>query len=57
MCKLCSKDTDAGTMLECDACLCGFHLHCLDPPLSAVPDVRLPTRPRAPRGLDSTAST
>jgi len=38
LCKVCGKDPQAGTMLECDACLCGFHLHCLDPPLSSVPD-------------------
>lgn len=26
-------------MLECDKCLRGYHLDCLDPPLAAVPEV------------------
>ena len=29
-------------MLECDKCLRGYHLDCLDPPLDAVPEVRGP---------------
>lgn len=32
-------------MLECARCLWGFHLDCLDPPLPAVPQVRLPAPP------------
>ena len=28
-------------MLECDKCLRGYHLDCLDPPLAAVPEVAL----------------
>ena len=27
-------------MLECDKCLHGFHLDCLEPPLKAVPEVQ-----------------
>lgn len=32
-----SKSAD-WTMLECDGCLGGFHLRCLDPPLLTVPE-------------------
>jgi origin recognition complex subunit 1 len=33
-----AADPDGGVpMLECSACLAGFHLDCLDPPLSEVP--------------------
>ena len=30
-------------LLECDQCLRGYHLDCLDPPLSDVPEVNLPS--------------
>jgi hypothetical protein len=39
-CEVCAKSSSsaANPMLECDACLRGFHLRCLSPPLSRVPD-------------------
>ena len=41
-CELCggAQQTDANLLLECERCLRGFHMACLDPPLSAVPEVR-----------------
>eukprot|EP00850_Spirogloea_muscicola_P010437 SM000061S19264 [mRNA] locus=s61:425523:429702:- [translate_table: standard] len=38
-CRRCSGPPGGGgaVMLECDVCLGGFHLACLDPPLAAVP--------------------
>lgn len=39
-CVLCSQEgAEDASMLECDACLRGFHLGCLDPPLEEVPEV------------------
>ena len=39
-CVLCSQEgAEGASMLECDACLRGFHLGCLDPPLEEVPEV------------------
>ncbi|KAJ7557482.1 hypothetical protein O6H91_05G128300 [Diphasiastrum complanatum] len=35
-CVVCRR-AGGGTMIECDICLGGFHLKCLDPPLKAVP--------------------
>ena len=41
-CVLCSQEGgEDASMLECDACLRGFHLACLDPPLEEVPEVGL----------------
>jgi hypothetical protein len=37
-CEVCEGAEDAASMLLCDGCDAGFHLHCLDPPLAAVPD-------------------
>lgn len=36
--QICGKPPTAGTMLECTGCLDGYHLHCLNPPLEAVPE-------------------
>jgi hypothetical protein len=40
-CELCgeAQQSDANLLLECERCLRGFHMTCLDPPLSAVPEV------------------
>ena len=39
-------------VLECDKCLRAFHLDCLAPPLTKVPEVRAPfSHPCAPAGL------
>jgi hypothetical protein len=37
-CELCGSPDDEASMLICDGCLKGYHLHCLQPPLSAVPE-------------------
>jgi hypothetical protein len=37
-------------LLECDKCLRGFHLDCLQPPLAAVPEVT-PTSSNLPWSL------
>lgn len=40
-CVVCGKaQLNGSEMLECGRCLRGFHLCCLDPPLSTVPEVR-----------------
>ncbi|KAL6128527.1 hypothetical protein ACLB2K_071882 [Fragaria x ananassa] len=60
-CRVCFKSGKA-VMIECDDCLCGFHLKCLKPPLKEVPqgdwvcgfcearrlgkEVQLPTPPK-----------
>ncbi|KAK3004804.1 hypothetical protein RJ639_018430, partial [Escallonia herrerae] len=36
-CRVCFKSGRA-VMIECDDCLCGFHLKCLKPPLKEVPE-------------------
>ncbi|KAI0032364.1 PLU-1-like protein-domain-containing protein [Vararia minispora EC-137] len=36
-CEICHKNDRGEEMLLCDGCDCGFHLFCLDPPLSTVP--------------------
>ena len=40
-CELCgeAEQTDANLLLECERCLRGFHMGCLTPPLSHVPEV------------------
>ncbi len=37
-CEVCRSGGDANKILLCDECDRGFHIYCLDPPLSAVPD-------------------
>lgn len=44
VCEVCEKTSKKRgrkevPMLECDMCLRGYHLDCLDPPLGAVPEV------------------
>ena len=36
-CSVCNFPDNANCMLLCDGCGAGYHTHCLDPPLSAVP--------------------
>ena len=41
LCEVCGLPPDApgkDAMLECDGCLCGYHLDCLTPKLKRVPD-------------------
>eukprot|EP00240_Pyramimonas_obovata_P006328 CAMPEP_0118938312 /NCGR_PEP_ID=MMETSP1169-20130426/25457_1 /TAXON_ID=36882 /ORGANISM="Pyramimonas obovata, Strain CCMP722" /LENGTH=307 /DNA_ID=CAMNT_0006882211 /DNA_START=146 /DNA_END=1066 /DNA_ORIENTATION=+ len=38
LCVKCNKDADHATMIECDGCLRGWHLKCLQPPLKKVPE-------------------
>ena len=40
VCHVCADGGDEDQMLLCDECPRGFHLYCLDPPLSAIPDGR-----------------
>lgn len=37
-CKVCRRGTSAEALLLCDKCDGGYHMHCLDPPLSKVPE-------------------
>ncbi|GFR41142.1 hypothetical protein Agub_g1791 [Astrephomene gubernaculifera] len=37
-CQVCASPRDGGKMLLCDACGTGWHLYCLVPPLSQVPE-------------------
>ncbi|THH02163.1 hypothetical protein EW026_g654 [Hermanssonia centrifuga] len=36
-CEVCQKKDRGEEMLLCDGCDCGFHIFCLDPPLSSIP--------------------
>ncbi|KAJ2930565.1 hypothetical protein H1R20_g6526, partial [Candolleomyces eurysporus] len=36
-CEICHKKNRGEEMLLCDGCDCGFHMFCLDPPLTAIP--------------------
>jgi len=36
-CQICRKNDDADSTLLCDLCDRGFHLRCLDPPLTSLP--------------------
>jgi hypothetical protein len=36
-CEICQAPHNAETMLLCDNCDRGFHIHCLDPPLDSIP--------------------
>ena len=52
-CQICGSPSLADTMLLCDACDLGFHMHCLTPELNAIPRGRwvcptcLPLQPAA----------
>ncbi|KAH6761969.1 origin recognition complex 1 [Perilla frutescens var. hirtella] len=37
-CRVCFKPAGRRVLIECDDCLSGFHLKCLNPPLKAVPE-------------------
>ena len=37
-CEACGKEDDEDAMLLCDGCPRGFHMHCLSPKLTAVPE-------------------
>jgi len=37
VCEVCSREAPASKLLLCDSCNKGFHTHCLQPPLDAVP--------------------
>lgn len=37
MCEICLRGDDGTSMLLCDDCNRGYHMYCLDPPLTAVP--------------------
>ncbi|OJD14954.1 hypothetical protein AJ78_04737 [Emergomyces pasteurianus Ep9510] len=37
-CENCGKTDDRLTILSCDGCEHGYHMHCLDPPLDSAPD-------------------
>ncbi|KAI6152394.1 hypothetical protein BKA82DRAFT_4457467 [Pisolithus tinctorius] len=36
-CEICQKKNHEDQMLLCDGCDCGFHMFCLDPPLTSIP--------------------
>ncbi|KAF7981714.1 hypothetical protein HWV62_32301 [Athelia sp. TMB] len=36
-CEICHKKNRGEEMLLCDGCDCGFHMFCLDPPLTSIP--------------------
>jgi len=36
-CEICHKKNRGEEMLLCDGCDCGFHMFCLDPPLTVIP--------------------
>lgn len=36
-CEVCQKKNHDEEMLLCDGCDCGFHIFCLDPPLTSIP--------------------
>ncbi|KAF9236221.1 PLU-1-like protein-domain-containing protein [Melanogaster broomeanus] len=36
-CEVCQKKNHDEEMLLCDGCDCGFHMFCLDPPLTTIP--------------------
>ncbi|KAJ1454750.1 hypothetical protein M885DRAFT_417947, partial [Pelagophyceae sp. CCMP2097] len=37
-CGICGRVDDSATVLLCDGCDGEFHMACLDPPLSAIPE-------------------
>lgn len=37
MCEICLRGDDGMAMLLCDECNRGYHMYCLDPPLTVVP--------------------
>ncbi|KAI0080843.1 hypothetical protein K474DRAFT_1657340 [Panus rudis PR-1116 ss-1] len=36
-CEVCNEKGNGTQMLLCDGCDCGFHMYCLDPPLTSIP--------------------
>ncbi|CCG84149.1 protein of unknown function [Taphrina deformans PYCC 5710] len=38
-CETCGRGDDGVHMLLCDGCEAGYHIYCLDPPLSSVPKI------------------
>ncbi|KAI4320459.1 hypothetical protein MLD38_033937 [Melastoma candidum] len=38
LCKVCGIDRDDDSVLLCDTCDSEYHIYCLDPPLSRIPD-------------------
>lgn len=40
-CGICGSSSERiSALLECSKCVCGYHLHCLNPPLNSVPEGR-----------------
>lgn len=37
-CEICGKTEDPSSIIACDSCEHGFHIHCLDPPLASIPE-------------------
>ena len=37
-CTVCGKDLESGELLCCELCPRVYHLHCLTPPLAAIPE-------------------
>lgn len=37
MCEICMRGDDGLSMLLCDECNRGYHMYCLDPPLTSIP--------------------
>ena len=37
-CRVCGSDKDGASMLICDGCETGWHMQCLEPPMTEVPD-------------------
>ncbi|KAI1943663.1 hypothetical protein LOZ66_000247 [Ophidiomyces ophidiicola] len=37
-CEICGKTSDRSSILGCDGCDLGYHMQCLDPPLSSAPN-------------------
>jgi len=38
VCEVCNKAAPESKLLLCDMCNSGYHMHCLQPPVTAVPD-------------------
>lgn len=37
-CEICGKAEDRPSIMTCDSCEHGYHIHCLDPPLGSIPE-------------------